>query len=44
MIPAGNGNKYSISVKKNVDDEFDKLFNDTSEPAVADDNEDDLPF
>jgi hypothetical protein len=44
MIPSGNGNKYSISAKKNVDDEFDKLFNDISEPAVADEEDDDLPF
>ena len=41
-IVAAAGNKYSISTKKNVDDEFDKLFSDISEPAVADD--DDLPF
>jgi hypothetical protein len=44
MVPSGNGNKYSISAKKNVDDEFDKLFNDISEPAVADEEDDDLPF
>jgi hypothetical protein len=42
LVSAGAGNKYSISTKKNIDDEFDKLFSDTSEPAVADD--DDLPF
>lgn len=44
MVPSGNGNKYSIAAKKNVDDEFDKLFSDISEPAVADEDEDDLPF
>ena len=43
LVSAGTGNKYSISTKKNIDDEFDKLFSDTSEPAVADDD-DDLPF
>jgi len=42
LVSAGTGNKYSISTKKNIDDEFDKLFSDTSESAVADD--DDLPF
>ncbi len=39
----GSGNKYSISAKKNVDDEFDKLFSDTSESDVPTE-EDDLPF
>jgi len=43
MVAAGSGNKYSISAKKNVDDEFDKLFSDTSEADVPTE-EDDLPF
>jgi hypothetical protein len=41
IVPAGKGNKYSISSKKNIDEELDKLFSDISEPDVADD---DLPF
>jgi hypothetical protein len=43
IVAAGSGNKYSISAKKNVDDEFDKLFSDTSEKDVPTE-EDDLPF
>jgi hypothetical protein len=43
VVAAGSGNKYSISAKKNVDDEFDKLFSDTSESDVPTE-EDDLPF
>jgi len=41
IVPVGKGNKYSISSKKNIDEELDKLFSDISEPDVADD---DLPF
>lgn len=42
VVSAGPG-KYSIAAKKNVDDEFDKLFSDTSEADVPTE-EDDLPF
>ena len=40
VVNAGPG-KYSIAAKKNVDDEFDKLFSDVKE---ADEEESDLPW
>lgn len=43
VVSAGSGNKYSIATKKNVDDEFDKLFNDVSD-AEGDEPVNDLPF
>jgi len=42
VVSAGAG-KYSIAAKKNVDDEFDKLFNDVSDNAEGDEPSD-LPW